>query len=62
MASNPRVGIVGRFGFAQAGILAVAAIVRLIGLQFGLPHALCRPDETSIGSIATSFYRGDLNT
>jgi 4-amino-4-deoxy-L-arabinose transferase-like glycosyltransferase len=46
---------------ALAAALVVAAIVRLIGIRFGLPHPLCRPDETSIGSIATSFYQGDLN-
>jgi hypothetical protein len=42
-------------------ILAVAVYVRLCGLHFGLPHPLVRPDESTIGSIATGFYHGDLN-
>lgn len=54
-------GLVGRLDLWQTAIIAVAAVTRLIGLQFGLPHPLCRPDETSIGSVATSFYHGDLN-
>jgi hypothetical protein len=43
-----------------ATILAAAALVRFSGLAFGLPHPYCRPDETSIASVATGFYHGDL--
>ncbi len=42
-------------------ILVVAALVRLIGIRFGLPHPQCRPDETSIVAVTNGFYLGDLN-
>jgi hypothetical protein len=42
-------------------VLVAAAYVRLCGLHFGLPHPQVRPDESTIGSIATGFYHGDLN-
>ena len=44
-----------------AAILVVAAGVRLVGIRFGLPNPMCRPDETSITSIAGSFSQGHLN-
>jgi len=44
-----------------ATILVVATFARFSGLAFGLPHPYCRPDETSIASVATAFYHGDLN-
>jgi hypothetical protein len=44
-----------------ASILAVAAGARLWGINFGLPHLNCRPDEGGIVAIAGSIYHGDLN-
>ena len=44
-----------------ATILVVAAIARLCGIDFGLPHLNCRPDEGAIVSIAGGLYNGDLN-
>ena len=44
-----------------AAILAVAALVRLWGINFGLPHPNCRPDEGAIAAIASGMYHGDLN-
>jgi hypothetical protein len=46
---------------ALVGILVLAALVRLVGISFGLPHPQVRPDEGTIGSIATGFYQGGLN-
>ncbi len=43
------------------GILSTAALVRLWGIGFGLPHPLCRPDEDAITSVAARFFRGDFN-
>jgi 4-amino-4-deoxy-L-arabinose transferase-like glycosyltransferase len=42
-------------------ILVLAAIVRLLGINFGLPHALCRPDEETIVAISRLFFKGDFN-
>ena len=42
-------------------ILVLAAIVRLLGINFGLPHALCRPDEEIIVAISRLFFKGDFN-
>jgi hypothetical protein len=44
-----------------AAILTVAALVRLWGINFGLPHPNCRPDEGAIASISGGIYYGDLN-
>jgi len=43
-------------------ILLLAILVRVIGLTFCLPLAQCRPDETTIGAVATGFYRGNFNS
>ena len=43
------------------GILAVAAALRVWGLEFGLPLAESRPDEITIAYQAMKFGRGDLN-
>jgi len=48
-------------GWALAGILLLAAAVRLYGIGFGLPHPQCRPDEETISRIALGFFSGDLN-
>ncbi len=42
------------------GILIVAAAVRWLGLEFGLP-AVYNPDEVAIMSRALAFAKGDLN-
>jgi hypothetical protein len=44
----------------MTAILGVAAIARLWGLTFGLPHPAARPDEDAVASIAGSFYLGNF--
>jgi hypothetical protein len=44
-----------------AAILLTAAVARLCGINFGLPHLNCRPDEGAVVSIAGGLYAGDLN-
>ncbi len=44
-----------------AAVLAVAAVARLAGINFGFPHLNCRPDEGAVVSIAGGMYNGDLN-
>ena len=41
-------------------ILLIAAIVRVWGLRFGLPHTNARPDETIIIDVALEFLRGNF--
>jgi len=42
-------------------ILVIGAIVRICGINFGLPHTGARPDESDIVQIALRFGLGDLN-
>jgi hypothetical protein len=46
-------------------ILAAATLaaggMRYWGIQFGLPHTECRPDETPLVAIALQFFRNDFN-
>ncbi|UCE24316.1 MAG: glycosyltransferase family 39 protein [Candidatus Zixiibacteriota bacterium] len=42
-------------------ILAGAVIVRIWGLDFGLPHPWARPDESRLVNMAIKFGQGDLN-
>src|SRR5262245_29635834 len=42
-------------------ILALAAMLRLWGLRFGLPHTLTRPDEDATVAIALKFFRRSFN-
>ena len=42
-------------------ILVVGGIARYWGINFGLPHTECRPDETIIVSHALGFFSGDFN-
>jgi hypothetical protein len=42
-------------------LLALAALVRMWGLGFGLPHTGCRPDESVIIELAGQFWSGDLD-
>jgi len=42
-------------------ILLVAAVLRLWGLDFGLPNDRCRPDEYMIAVVALGMGSGDLN-
>ncbi|MCX6551165.1 MAG: glycosyltransferase family 39 protein, partial [Acidobacteria bacterium] len=44
-----------------AAILALAAAVRLWGVDFGLPHTLARPDEDVVFGVARDIFKGDLN-
>jgi len=49
--------IIGRRGSAGLlAILALAAILRIWGLHFGLPHTLTRPDEDASVAIAMRFF------
>jgi 4-amino-4-deoxy-L-arabinose transferase-like glycosyltransferase len=41
-------------------LLAVAALARLWGLAFGLPHPMVRPDEDAVGAMAGAYYYGNL--
>lgn len=43
-----------------AGILLVALGLRVWALDFGLPYANARPDETSVAGPAVSFLSGDF--
>jgi hypothetical protein len=43
-----------------ACVVVLAAVLRLIGLRFGLP-AVYNPDEVAITSRALAFAKGDLN-
>src|SRR5258705_10986002 len=42
-------------------LVVLAALVRVWGLRFGLPHTECRPDESVIVELAEQFWSGDLN-
>jgi hypothetical protein len=42
-------------------IVASAAVLRIEGLKFGLPHTQCRPDESRILNLAVHIANGDLN-
>ena len=42
-------------------IILIAATVRFWGIDFGLPHTLCRPDESRLVNTAIRFGGGDLN-
>jgi len=44
-----------------AAIVALAALVRFWGLDFGLPHTETRPDESSIVAVAIRIAHGDLH-
>lgn len=44
-----------------AGVLALAAVLRVAGLDFGLPLAEARPDEMTIAYQAMKFGSGDLD-
>lgn len=44
-----------------AGILATAALVRLWGIDFGLPVLQARPDEVEIVSVSLRMLDGHLN-
>jgi 4-amino-4-deoxy-L-arabinose transferase-like glycosyltransferase len=44
--------------WALASIVVLALAVRVVGLAFCLPLSQCRPDESTIGAVATAFYRG----
>jgi Dolichyl-phosphate-mannose-protein mannosyltransferase len=47
-------------GLLLVGICVLAAVLRLVGLQYGLP-AVYNPDEVSIMARALSFAKGTLN-
>jgi 4-amino-4-deoxy-L-arabinose transferase-like glycosyltransferase len=52
--------VTGRSVAALAAIVALAAVVRLWGLGFGLPYTQARPDETFVIGVALSFLRGNF--
>ncbi|MEO5895883.1 MAG: glycosyltransferase family 39 protein [Vicinamibacterales bacterium] len=49
-----------RTGIALAAIIGIALVLRLVGLQYGLP-AVYNPDEAAIMARALSFAKGTLN-
>jgi hypothetical protein len=49
-----------RLGWTLAGILLVGLVLRLVGIDFGLP-AVYNGDEVAIMSRALGFAKGDLN-
>lgn len=46
---------------SMIAILFLAFTVRYWGINFGLPHTECRPDETLIIHRVLGFFSGDLN-
>jgi len=42
-------------------IVFVGGLARFWGINFGLPHTECRPDESIITGIAFGFFSGDFN-
>jgi hypothetical protein len=42
-------------------ILLIAGVARFWGIDFGLPHTMCRPDEEILVKKAYGFWSGDLN-
>ena len=58
----PRRAILGSHGFVCLVLFALAFAVRAVGLGFGLPDALARPDEeTIVGNALYLEESGDLN-
>jgi hypothetical protein len=49
---EPRQHVAAATLFVGAVILPVAAMARLWGIHFCLPHPRCRPDEDAISAIA----------
>lgn len=43
-------------------VLVIAAAVRLWGIDFGLPHTMCRPDEETVAALAFRFFMGHFKT
>lgn len=41
-------------------IVAVAALARLWGIDFGLPHTQARPDETQVMDVTLAYLRGTM--
>lgn len=48
-------------GFCLVAIILIGAAVRYLGITFGLPMYLIRPDELTLISRALQFGTGDLN-
>ena len=42
-------------------VLSLAVILRVLGLRFGLPHTLTRPDEDATVAIALKFFSRSFN-
>jgi len=47
--------------FILLALFLLSCCIRFYGIDFGLPHTECRPDETTIINIALTFLDGDLN-
>jgi hypothetical protein len=58
MPPSDRRGV--RVSWVLAGLLALAAVLRLVGLRYGLP-AVYNPDEVAILNRALAFSGGDPN-
>ena len=46
---------------AALAVIALAAALRIWGLQFGLPHTLTRPDEEAVFAIAQQVFQRHFN-
>jgi 4-amino-4-deoxy-L-arabinose transferase-like glycosyltransferase len=42
-------------------VLSLAVILRVLGMRFGLPHTLARPDEDATVAIALKFFTRSFN-
>jgi 4-amino-4-deoxy-L-arabinose transferase-like glycosyltransferase len=61
MSRSRKIEQLGQANWILPVILLLGAIVRLWGINFGLPHTECRPDETAIISRSLQFFSGDFN-
>jgi 4-amino-4-deoxy-L-arabinose transferase-like glycosyltransferase len=61
----PGIKKIEKTGIFLLAILAIAAVVRYWGIDFGLPHTQCKPDEEFITNIifspSRSFHPGAFN-
>ncbi|MCH8813422.1 MAG: hypothetical protein IID07_16485, partial [Gemmatimonadetes bacterium] len=62
MHPNEDHSVEGRFrAGALAAVLALAFLLRVWGIGFGVPDVEARPDEALVVGMAVRFLSGDLN-
>ena len=59
--SRPSRSPLGHRYLALGLIVGLAAVVRLVGINFGLPLVNCRPDELTLIEPSIGFFSGDFN-